>query len=98
MALQATLNNVVIDIKPAAGDPKMIAEKAVRLMPSGRQKRDSYEENDKIWAMFDRDTHDLYDEAVRRCETNAISLARSNPCFELWLILHLSEFDKPDGH
>jgi hypothetical protein len=25
-------------------------------------------------------------------------VARSNPCFELWLILHFQEFDRPDDH
>ena len=31
------------------------------------------------------------------CEQNRVGVARSNPCFEIWLILHLGEFDRPDG-
>jgi hypothetical protein len=99
-ALKSKLPDVLIDIKPAAGVPMTIAETAAQLVPRGkpgRVRRDSYEEHDEIWAVFDRDEHQRYDEAVSRCETKGIKTARSNPCFELWLILHVSEFDKPDS-
>lgn len=31
------------------------------------------------------------------CEANGIGVGRSNPCFEVWLILHIEAYDKPDG-
>jgi hypothetical protein len=34
---------------------------------------------------------------VNRCESKGVKVARSNPCFELWLILHVSEYHRPDG-
>ena len=30
------------------------------------------------------------------CEAHGISVAHSNPYFELWLILHLQDHDRPD--
>ncbi|HVB67576.1 MAG TPA: RloB family protein, partial [Acetobacteraceae bacterium] len=58
---------------------------------------DSYEERDKIWAVFDRDQHLRYEEAIDLCRRHNVDVARSNPCFELWLILHETDYDKPDG-
>ncbi len=31
------------------------------------------------------------------CEAAGVGVGRSNPCFEVWLILHEAEYDKPDG-
>lgn len=61
-----------------------------------RRKKDSYEEADQVWAVFDRDEHPRFNEAVAYCESNGIGVARSDPCFELWLILHERDHDRPD--
>lgn len=45
--------------------------------------------------MFDRDDHPGFDEAVALCERRGVRVARSNPCFELWLILHHTDYDRP---
>ena len=50
-----------------------------------------------VWAVFDRDDHQMYLDAVNVCEVNGIGVARSNPCFELWLVLHEADYNKPDG-
>ncbi len=103
-ALQATIQDalVILVIEPAAGMPMTIAQRAVDLASQHQKNRrkhgktDSYEENDAIWAVFDRDQHPRFDEAVGLCEAKGIGVARSNPCFELWLILHKADFDRPD--
>ena len=46
--------------------------------------------------MFDRDEHERFDEAVSLCEANEIGVARSNPCFEVWLILHVVDYGRQD--
>jgi hypothetical protein len=90
-------------IVAGAGVPYTIAKDATEQarelrFPHGvRKQRDSYEENDEIWAVFDRDAHPQFDEAVKLCERSRVGVARSNPCFELWLILHHADYDKPDG-
>ena len=67
------------------------------LTKNSRRRKYSYEEQDEVWAVFDRDEHDKYEEAIIYCESNSVSVARSNPCFELWLILHEEDYDRPDG-
>lgn len=103
-AIERCFDSALISIKKhsAVGVPMTIARKAVEfakeegLLRSSRRRRSSFEEKDEVWAVFDRDEHDKYSEAVNLCETHDIGVARSNPCFELWLILHETDFDRPD--
>ena len=77
------------------GVPMTIAQRASGQMK--RRGRNSFEAKDQVWAVFDRDEHPNHEAAVRMCEQNRVGVARSNPCFEVWLILHEREFDRPDG-
>lgn len=103
-ALKQTLTGALITVetKPGVGVPKTIATAAVNFAKShgmtktSRRKRNSFEENDEVWAVFDRDEHPNYDEAISLCQANNVRVARSNPCFELWLILHERDYDRPD--
>ena len=97
-ALQATLPGALIEliVEPAVGAPMTIAKRAATLRRKART-GDSFAQNDEIWAVFDRDEHPNFDEAVRLCANKGISVARSNPCFEVWLILHHADFHAPDG-
>ena len=58
--------------------------------------RDSFEKDDEVWAIFDRDEHAHFAEPIRRCEEVGVHVARSNPCFEVWLIFHETDFHRPD--
>ena len=95
---------IAVETHGGVGVPYTIAEKAVEraralgLAPKsrGKGKKDSYEERDQVWAVFDRDDHPRFDEAVRECEKQNVGVGRSNPCFELWLILHEQDYDKPN--
>ena len=85
---------VEIECVPAAGVPLTIAKRAkAHVRSHGRHRRDSFEKDDEVWAVFDRDEHIHFAEAVNLCHDQGIRVARSNPCFELWLILHKREFD-----
>ena len=101
-SLGRTLKATVIESIKGAGSPDAIADKAVEearsrgfFSRSGRKQRVA--RGDQIWAVFDRDQHEHFDAAVTKCEQNGIKVARSNPCFEVWLILHVEEFHRPDG-
>ncbi len=88
---------------PAAGVPLTLADKAIaarrlRRRQARQQASSSYEQYDQIWVVFDRDLHPNYQEAVNKCEQNGIFVARSNPCFELWLVLHKQDYDGLDNH
>ena len=87
---------ISVEIVPAAGVPYTVAEKAVEQNPKQRRKKDSFEENDQVWAVFDRDEHPRFDEAVALCEQHGVHIGRSNPCFELWLILHERDYDRAE--
>ena len=52
---------------------------------------------DHIWTVFDRDMHPSFDEAVRLCRENDVSIGFSNPRFEVWLILHLEDHGSQDN-
>lgn len=64
-ALRSFLRSALIEIETlgAAGTPYTIARTAIESLKSAglsgrnRRKLNSYEENDEIWAVFDRDEH-----------------------------------------
>ena len=103
-AINRKYRDALISLKtyPAVGVPYTIAEKAVELAQSlgldrrSRRKKDSFEENDQVWAVFDRDEHPRFEEAVAHCERHGVHVGRSNPCFELWLVLHEVDFDRAE--
>ena len=94
---------ISVESKPGVGVPMTIAREAVKfaksegLAKSSRRKKSSFERKDEVWAVFDRDTHPNFDAAVKFCLDNSVGVARSNPCFELWLILHERDCDRPDS-
>ena len=93
---------ISVESHRGVGAPITIAQEAVEfarlegLTRGAKRRRNLFEEGDEVWAVFDRDEHERHEEAVRLCETNGIRVARSNPCFEVWLILHERDFDRPD--
>ena len=93
---------VSIESRRGVGVPITIAQQAVEfakatgLAPTSRRRKNLFEERDQVWAVFDRDEHERYEEAVLLCKANGIGVARSNPCFEVWLILHEQDYDRPD--
>ncbi len=54
----------------------------------------SFEENDEIWVVFDRDDPPRFEETIALCKSHRIKIGRSNPCFEVWLILHIQEYNQ----
>ena len=46
---------------------------------------------DEIWCVFDVDDHSHVPNAVFEAGQSDIGVAVSNPCFELWLVLHCEE-------
>ena len=46
---------------------------------------------DEVWCVFDRDDHERFDAACQMARDNLFGLAVSNPCFELWLLLHFQD-------
>ena len=79
--------------------PKTVVERAVELKKKAEQEarrsRDAFRKYDEAWCVFDVDAHPNLNEAKQQAQANGLLLAVSNPCFELWLILH---FQDQHGH
>lgn len=103
-AIQRTCSSALISVEPhgGVGVPMTIAKAAVAdaksqgLAPRSRRRKHSFERQDQVWAVFDRDEHPEFQRAVLLCERSGVHLARSNPCFELWLILHDQDYNRPN--
>ena len=80
----------------AAGVPLTIVKAAINekatLVDNHRKNKDSFEGCFKVWAIFDRDIHPNVPQALALARKFGIEVAFSNPCFELWPLLHLEEF------
>lgn len=84
---------VTIRIDPFQGGPLQLVERAVRARKEGgRDERNARGRAfDEIWCMFDVDEHPKLAEAVALARDHGIRLARSNPCIELWFMLHFQD-------
>lgn len=77
------------------GVPKALVERAVEKKKDAerlaRSQKDSNLLYDEVWCVFDIDEHRLIPEAKQQARANGIGLAISNPCFELWALLHFRD-------
>lgn len=83
---------VTIDVIGRSGTPKRVVEAAKEKMDAAsaraRRENDSNIEFDSVWCVYDVDDHPYHHEAREMAVANGINIALSNPCFELWLLLH----------
>lgn len=93
---------ILVEATGVGGVPSTVADKAIRHakglrrdMRSRAGGRSSFEEADQVWVVFDQDHHPDVPNVVVRCRDNKVEVAYSNPCFELWLVLHLEPYDRP---
>jgi len=88
-------NTVNVHVHSPGGDPKMLVESAVAMRDSAaaeaKRRRDANLAYDEVWCVFDVDGHARVDAARALAASAGIRLAVSNPCFELWLLLHLAD-------
>jgi hypothetical protein len=85
---------IELDIEPG-GVPKTLVEKAARLKRSAekeaRRHKDDNLRYQYVWCVFDVDEHPNLAEAQQQARDNGIDVAISNPCFELWILLHFDD-------
>lgn len=76
-------------------DPEGLVHHALKLRDEAAERaereRDENLAYDEVWCVLDVDEHSRFDAARYLAERHGIRLAVSNPCFELWLILHFRE-------
>jgi RloB-like protein len=74
----------------AAGVPMTLAKKAKEEVKS--LKNSIGTKGDVVCAIFDRDEHPKFEEAIAFCQRNGILVGYTNPCFELWLVWHFENY------
>ena len=83
--------DIVIDILPAKHPA------AKHVFDDARQKKESITPRySEVWCVFDKDKNidDLYNQLIaKRAKEESIHIAYSNPCFELWFLLHFDYCD-----
>ena len=86
---------VDVEIDNKGGVPKTLVERAAKRKrdseEDARRERDENLKYDQVWCVFDVDEHPKLPDARQQARDNDIYLAVSNPCFELWLLLHFRD-------
>jgi hypothetical protein len=98
-ALKTVYQRVNIYPVKKVGHPGSILDRAKKILD--RDQRDSVvrkvplQKGDEIWAVFDEDGRPDIHDHIAQCKSANVSVAFSNPCFEVWLILHHKDYDRP---
>lgn len=86
-------SDVIMVIDPLRGVPTSLIDAAV-----DRQRQEKRDEQrgrgrrfDEIWCVFDVDEHLNLDRVFDLARRHEIRLAVSNPCLELWFVLHFED-------
>ena len=87
------INLIQIIVDAEGGTPKTLVDRAVE--EKKKNARNEFGRYDEVWCVFDVDEHPLIPEAKEKAAANGIKVALSNPCFELWLILHFVYHSAP---
>lgn len=83
---------VSVELHDFHGTPMSLVQKAVEVKAGNeRNERRRGRAHDQVWCIFDVDQHPQLHEAIALARANGIELAISNPCIELWFLLHLAE-------
>jgi len=86
---------VHIEVMPACGVPKTLVEHAAerkkQALREAKRYGDSFLKYDEVWCVFDVDVHPNLEEAKNQARDNGLRVAISNPCFELWVLLHFQD-------
>lgn len=81
---------VVVDSRDSGLVPKPLVDRA-RALVRRQKKQDRDDRFDEIWCVFDRDDHPGVKGAIQEARDLGVGVAFSNPCFELWLVLHFED-------
>ena len=83
---------VRLDVADSGGSAPMTLVRAAREAVKANRRGDDF---DEIWCVFDCDEHPHVAQAIREARDKGIKTAFSNPCFELWLVLHIEDWNAP---
>ncbi len=86
-------DRVTVTVDPFRGGPLQLVKRAIEAQRIEKRetRRGRGRPYDQIWCMFDRDEHPNFVEALQLATDHGIHLAISNPCLELWFLLHFQD-------
>lgn len=86
---------VHVELPDEPGVPLTVVSTAIRLAHEAAEDAHREEDDnlrfDSVWAVVDVDAHPNLPQAKELAQRSGISLAISNPCFELWALLHFED-------
>ena len=84
---------IEVETVAPAGAPLTIVQKAVVLrkekVREAKKDTNSFDKLFEVWAVFDMDEHPNIPQAVDMAKANKVATAISNPCIEIWALLHV---------
>lgn len=91
------LNTVNVEVRGDCGsDPMSVISFAKQRY---REERDAGDPFDRVYCLFDKDSHENYSQALEVLRTskpqNTFFAINSVPCFEYWLLLHFTYSTRP---
>lgn len=83
---------VNVEIDSYRGAPLQMVQRAVKAKKMNeRQAKRRGRAHDEVWCVFDVDQHANLKQAIALARDHDINLAISNPCLELWFLLHFQD-------
>lgn len=86
-------DHVIITVDTRGGAPLTLVQRAVAAKSEADREfsRGRGRAYDAVWCMFDRDIHPNVVEALALANEHGVHVVMSNPCIELWFILHFED-------
>lgn len=86
---------LVVEVSRERGEPLRVVEAAVKAKAradlEARRRKDENLRFDEVWCVVDVDEHARLVDALHLADRNRVRVAVSNPCFELWVLLHFAD-------
>ena len=83
--------NVIVEIVTRHGVPWTLVKEASQRRRQDREFGGVGSSNTEYWCVFDRNSHLKIADSIQMARDNDVNVAMSNPCIELWFILHFRD-------
>ena len=82
-------HSVSLSLRESGMAPETLVDRAAQHMRRRRRSKRGDQDFDEIWCVFDIDQHPNIPTAIHNARQSGVEVAVSNPCIELWLVLHV---------
>ena len=85
--------SVNVEIHEFHGTPAALVKRAADAKAANEraERKGRGRAHDEVWCVFDVDEHPHLADAIELASANDIRVAVSNPCIELWFLLHFAD-------